>query len=439
MATSTAPGTLGERAPSLPLSFLAAPLTWRAATATVALLLAIVAATNRWMSWGAGLVYARADDEHAYLLIARAAPGMPGERIAPQHADRWPLHWLMGWVADLTGAQVEILYRYAAIALAIAVLLALAGVLMRVGASTATALLCLGVVALNPYALRYYALAPGYLTDLGLELGIALSLLGVVTRRLPLVLAGALLGAVCRQTMLPLLPVLALWVAYAPQWRDDDGGRARLGRAGAVLALPIVVYGVVGAAAQDFSRPTVAFSQLTILEHTTKLPGTASDLVNHFAHVGIVLLAIGGLLIATLLSTGLRNLPFAFWGSLTIGLVVVAQAAALNPDPVFNDYSSSNEPRLTAMGLGALAVALAIARGAAERAEPARQAAAPALALVALGLLTIASLHQDLTIISTGSSGVTLALQTVVALALFAAVLHADRRAPTRRLSRRPA
>lgn len=438
MATSTAPEALGERSPSLRVSFLAAPLTWPAATATVGVLLAIVAATNRWMSWGAGLVYARADDQHAYLLIARAAPGMPDERIAPQHADRWPLHWLIGWVADLTGAQVEILYRYAAIALAIAVLLALAAVLMRVGASTATALLCLGVVALNPYALRYYALAPGYLTDLGLELGIALSLLGVVTRRLPLVLAGALLGVVCRQTMLPLLPVLAVWVAYAPQWRDGSG-RARLGRAGAVLALPIVVYGLIAVVAQDFSRPTVAFSQLTILDHVTKLPGTAGDLVNHFAHVGIVLLAIGALLAATLLSTGLRSLPFAFWGSLAIGLVVVAQAAALNPDPVFNDYSSSNEPRLTAMGLGALAVALAIAREAAERVRLTRQAAAPTLALLALGLLTVASLHQDLTIVSTGSGGVTFALQAAVALALFAGVLHADRHGHARRLNRRPA
>lgn len=417
-----------ERASAPPFSFLAAPLNWPVASAIVVLLLGIVAATNRWMSFGAGLTYARADDERAYLLIARTAPSLPDARIADQHADRWPLHWLIGWIADFTGAQVEILYRYAAIALAIAILLLLAAVLMRVGASMTTALVCLGVVALNPYSLRYYALAPGYLVDLALELGIAVALLGLVTRRLPLVLAGAVVGAMSRQTMLPLLPVLALWMAFAPEWRAGTSSRARRGRAAAVLALPIAVYGVVALVAQDFSRPGIAFSRLTILDHVAALPGTASDLLDHFAHVGIVLLVIGALLAATLVTTGLRDLPFAFWGSLAIGVVVVAQAAALNPDPVFNDYHSSNEPRLTAMALGSLAVALAIARGVAERAAPGRSAAAPPLALLALGLLTIASLHQDLTVISTGSAGATLALQAVVALTLFAGVLYSDQR-----------
>ncbi len=408
---------------------LTAPLTWPTATAAIAVLLAIVGATNRWMSWSAGLIYARADDEHAYLLMARTAPGMTDQQLADQHADRWALHWLIGSIADLTGTQSETLYRYVAIALAVAVLLVLAAVLMRVGASAATALLCLSVVALNPYALRYYGLAPGYLVDLGLELGIALALLGLIARRLPLVLAGAVVGVLCRQTMLPLLPVLAVWVAFAPEWRAD-ADRGRLGRAAAVLALPIAAYAIVHLVAADFSRRGVPFSRLTILDHVTALPGTASDLANHFAHVGIALLVITALLTATLLSTGLRGLPFAFWGSLAIGLVVIAQAAALNPDPVFNDYSSSNEPRLTAMALGALAVALAIARRTAERAAPGRQAVAPTLALLALGLLAIASLHQDLTVISTGSAGVTFALQALVALALFAAVLYADRREP---------
>lgn len=396
---------------------LAAPLTWPAASLIVALLLGLVAATNRWMSFAAGFVYARADDERAYLTIARAAPDLPADQIADQHAQRWPLHWLIGSVSDPTGIAPETLYGVAALALAVAMLLVLCAVLMRLGASTATTLLCLAVVALNPYALRYYALAPAYLVDLALELGVAVALLGLLTRRLPLVLAGALLGVVSRQTMLPLLPLLAAWVAFAPAWRGGNG-RARLARATAVFALPLAAFLVVKAVAAGFSRPSISFSRLTILDHVAALPGTAGDLVNHFSHVAIVLLPVTGLLVALLVRTRLRDLPFVFWGCLAIGVVIVAQAAALNPDPVFNDYSSSNEPRLTALALGSLAVAIAAARPAVE----------PRLLLLALGALFLASFHQDLTILSTGSAGVTFALQALAGVVLGVAVWLSDQR-----------
>ncbi|MGB2712191.1 MAG: hypothetical protein WBC33_11825 [Conexibacter sp.] len=421
MSSRTAQRPLPRRAPRLSAA-LAKPLTWPPALVLVGLLLGVVAATNRWMSWGAGFHYARADDERAYLAIANAFPHLPAERIADQHAQRWPIHWLIGGVADLLGAKPEIVYRYAAILLALAVCLTLAAVLMRLRTSTATALLCLATFALNPYALRYYGLAPGYLDDLGLELGIAVTLLGLVARRLPLVLAGLLAGVLCRQTMLPVVPVVALWVALAPDWRAASGS-VRIGRAVAVLMLPIGAYLAIKGAAADFSRPGIPFSRLTIVDAVTGLPDTASDLVNHFAHVAIALLVIAALLAATLVRTELRDLPSAFWGSLAIGLVVVAQAAALNPDPVFNDYSSSNEPRLTAMSLGALVVTLAAAR----------RATAPALALLALALLTIGTFHQDLTVLSTGSAGVTLALQAAVAGALAVAVWLSDRRPASRR------
>lgn len=429
MATSTA--RLDARARptrSRAVALLDASLSWRSAAIVVTGLLALVALTNRWMSWGAGFVYARADDERAYLLIAKASPDLPHQRLAQQHAGRWPLHWLIGAIADVSGAAPEIIYRYAAIALAFAVLLVLAVVLKQLGVSTATALLCLAVLALSPYALRYYALAPGYLADLGFELGLAAALLGLVTQRLPLLLVGALAGVLCRQTMLPLLPIMAVWVALAPEWREGSTRRARLGRAVLVLAAPLAAYGVAQSVAQDFSLRGVSFSRLTIIDHVAALPGTAHDLLNHFAHVAIVLLPIGGLLAAALLCSGsLRRLPFAFWGSLAIGLAIVAQAAALNPDPIFNDYSSSNEPRLTALALGALVVALASARQHVERSSLPRRDAAPALALLALVVLTIASLHQDFTIVSTGSAGVTFALQAAAALVLFAAAWRGER------------
>lgn len=424
MATwSTLPARREQRIASARVAAsLSAPLTWRPALAIVGLLLGILTATNRWMSWGAGLVYARANDEHAYLTIAHAAPGLPSARIADQHAQRWPLHWLVGALADVTGARPEVVYRWAALALALAVCVVLAAVLMRIGASTATGLLALAVFALNPYALRYYALAPGYLADLAFELGVAVLLLGLVTRRLGLVLGALVVGTLARQTMLPVALVVALWVALGPDWRALRP-RARLAAGAATLALPLLAWLAVTRVAADFSRPSVPLGRLTIVDHVLELPGSAGDLLGHLAHVAVVLLVVAGLLGAALWTTRARRLPSSCWVALAIGLAIVAQAVALNPDPVFDDWTSYNEPRLTALGLGALAVALAAAR----------PAIRPGFAVLALGLLAVGSLHQSQTIASTGSAGATVALQGAVALTLLGAALLGGQRTPVPR------
>ncbi|MCW2951945.1 MAG: hypothetical protein JWQ48_1115 [Conexibacter sp.] len=392
----------------------------------VTALMAALAATNRWMSWAHGFVYAHADDENAYLVIARASPHLPAGRIADQHAQRWPLHWLIGAVADLTGWQLELLYRYAAIALAIAVCLMLAAVLIRLGASVATGAVCLAAFACNPYALRYYALAPGYLDDLVFDLALGVLLLGLLARRLPLVLGGLVLGLLARQTMLPVASVVALWIGLSPAWRSG-GVRARLSRAGAALVVAIAVYLVVTRVASGFSEAGAPFGRLTILDTVEQLPGSAHDLLNHFAHVVNGLLAVAALLAATLLSTRFRDLSWSFWGPLAIGLVIVLQAAALNPDPVFNDYNSTNEPRLVAPALVAFAVALAGARSGAARSRVRPLGDSPVVVTLALALLAIGSLHHTYTSISTGGKGVTLALELAVALALFVLVLRWDR------------
>lgn len=408
---------------------LSAPLSWKGAVAIVTGLLGFIAATNNWMSFQAGLIYARANDERAYLVIAKAFPGLPDERIADQHAQRWPVHWFVGGVADVSGVSPEIAYRYVAIGLAFAVLLVLAAVLRQLGASTATAVVALGVVAMNPYSLRYYGLAPGYLSDLAFDLGLAVALLGLVRRRLALVLLGLLLGSLARQTMLPVVPVVALWVALAPEWRER-GRRARNVAVAAAVAVPVVTYVVVNAVAEDFSHPGVPFTRLTIIEAIGDLPDTASGLANHFAHTANAPLAIAALLIATLTLARVRELPSLFWGSLAIGLVIVAQAAALNPDPINNNFWSTNEPRLVAMALVPLAVAFAAARGAVERERARPLASAPATVALIVTLLALFSLHHTYTVVSTGSKEATIALELVTALGIFIALMRSDRRTP---------
>lgn len=416
--------------PAVPASLLTslrAPFGWRHAMPLVAGLLAAVAVTNRWMDWTAGFLHVQANDERAYLAIARAFPGLLDERIADQHAQRWTVHWAVGGLADLLGASPETVYRWMAIALTVAVVVVLAAVLIRAGVSLAAATLALGVVVLSPYAFRYYVLAPGYLADLVFELGLVLALLGLVRRSLPLVLAGLLVGVLGRQTMVVVAPVVGLWIALAPEWRPQ-GRRGATARALVVVALPVAAYMLAKGVAADFSRPGWPFSRLTILDTLLALPATASDLVSHVAHVGIALLAIGALLAATLVSVSPRELASLFWGSLAIGAVIVAQVLALNPDPIANDFSSTNQPRLTAIALPALAVAFASARRTAERTSAMARDGAPLLASVGLALLLLGTVNHTYTVLSTGSAAATLLLQAIVAATLFGAVLVSDGR-----------
>ena len=412
---------------------LAAPLGWRVALGAVALLLTLLAVTNRWMDWAAGRRYQHAFDEDSYLVIARAVPDLPSRLLPDQHAQRWSLHWLVGAVAQVSGLSVETCYRVGAIALAIAICLVLAALLVRLGVSRITGVLCLAVLILNPYAFRFYVFAPGYLADLAFVLALGTALLGIVRRSFPLLAVGVLVGVLARQTMLPVVPVLAVWVALDPRWRvgDRDGdrppGRAALLRALALAALAFAAYAVVLLVAADFSQPGASLKHLTILYALEHLGDFGSDLAVHAARTAVAVLPVAALLAATLWRTGLRRHSATFWGALAVGATIVAQTLLLSPDPYRDDYGSSNEPRLAVLGLVPLVVALAVARIEPGRSRVVRGAPLPAACALA-ALLLIGTLHHQYTVVSTGSTNGTTAVQLLVAALLLAVLAASDGR-----------
>ncbi len=401
---------------------------WPNGLALVAGLLAFLAATNRWLGWNGGFDLVQANDERAYLTMAHAFPGLPEETIANQHAQRWLVHWSVGGLSDLFGTSPEVVYSWLAAALVVAICVTLLALLIRLRVSFAAAALALGLLVLSPYAFRFYAFAPGYLADLIFDLALAVVLLAMVRRSVALLLAALVVGVIARQTMLVVAPVVAVWIALAGDWRREDGRRAWIA-AGAAFVVPVVAYAFVQQGAAGFATPGYGFTRLTILDTVMDLPDTASDLANHFAHVAIVPIVVTALLVATLASLDLRRLPGELWGSLAVGVAIVVQVIGLNPDPIAYDYSSSNQPRLTAMALPALAVALAVGRRQVEAAYEAARENSALLALIGLPLLALASLHQEFTVISTGSAAATLALQLLAGVVLFAAVWLGDRRA----------
>jgi len=411
---------------------LRGPVGWAEGLPLAGLLLAFVAVTNRWLGWNGGFDLVQANDERAYLKIAHAFPGLPDQEIADQHAQRWIVHWSIGGLADLFGTSPEVVYSWVAALLAIAACAILLAVLIRLGVSTAAAAIALGIVVLGPYAFRFYVFAPGYLADLVFYVALAAVLLGAVRRSLAIVLVGLVVGVLARQTMLFVMPVMAVWIALASDWRRSDGRRA-WGATAAAVVLPLLAFVLAKQGASSFAMHGFPITRLTILDTVGDLPGTASDLGNHITHTAIVPIVVTCLLVATLTSLDPRRLPADFWGPLAIGGAIVFQTFALNPDPIAYDYSSTNEPRLASMALPAFAIALAVARRNVEALSEAARENAAALVLLVLPLLALASLHQKFTVISTGSAVVTFATQVVVGAALFAAVWVADRRLAVRR------
>lgn len=412
---------------------LASPLGWGVAVGAVVALLTTLAATNHWMSWAAGRSYQHAFDEDSYLVISRAAPDLPSRLLPDQHAQRWPLHWLVGVLAQLGDLSVETCYRWGAIALVVAICLVLSALLIRLGVSRMTGVLCLAVLILNPYAFRFYIFAPGYLADLVFVLALATVMLAMVRRSFPLLAAAVVVGVLARQTMLPVAGVLAVWVALDPAWRGDGAAgdrralvRAALPRSLGLLALAVAAYALVLVVAADFSQPGASLEHLTILYALGHLGTFGTDLAVHAARTAVAVLPVAALLAATLWRTGLRGHSATFWGALAVGATIVAQTLVLSPDPYRDDYGSSNEPRLAVLGLVALVVALALARM-----EPGRSRVVPGASPVAAGalgaLLLLGTLHHQYTIVSTGSTNGTTAVQLLVAGLLIAVLTASDR------------
>ena len=396
------------------------PLCRSGAFAAAAGMLTVLAALNPWLGWRPGIARSGATDGYSYLKISDAAPGFPHGPVAIQHAQRWPLHWVVGSIAVLVGSRPETIYRWVALILIVATALVVAAALVRMGVSGTTGVVALALAVLSPYLFRAYGVAPGLVADLLFDLSLTVVLLGLLSGSLPIVLGGLAAGAAGRQTMLVAAPAVALWIALAPEWRGDDG-RRRTTAAVLALLVPVVVFAVVAKVAAGFAGPADTAGHITIIDTLRGLPGTASDLVSHVAHVAVVVVVPAALLLATVRLVPLRSLDSRFWGSLAVGVAIVLSVLALSPG-----YG----PRLTGMALIPLAIAFAAARDALEKhSAPAREHAA-AFALAATGLLILGTLHQTYTVVSTGSAAATAGLQCVVGIGLIAATMLAGRQSP---------
>lgn len=384
---------------------------WGPLILIAALLVGFIAATNRWLDWDQSLNLVSARDEFDYRAIAQAAPHFPTVQLQNQHAQRFAFHYLIGLIGHGFRTNVDHVYAVATVAVVIAVVLVLIGVLRTLKLSGGAAVLCLAVFILNTYSLRYYLIARGEVADLLLDLGVLISLSGLFARRYRLVLLGTVIGAAARQTELPAALALGAAGFVWPGARSFPLA-VRLSRALAPALIALVIYLIEIHVARSFSYDfTPGLGRFTVLGELKALPSGAGALAQHTLRSLNGLFAVGVLLVAGLLSAPARrrwSAPgFEFWGCLLIALAVALQPLVLNAD-----YADHNETRLSVLGLGALVCALAVLL---QRAERRGQVLHPALTLGLVLVLAVGSFHHLYTIIGTADATQTVLLQAVVA------------------------
>lgn len=400
--------------------------------AAVAALLAFLAATNRWLSWNGAFALLLPHDETDYAAIARAVPGLPaGHAIQLQHGERFAFHWLIGVVARVLQLGAEHAYAIAAPLAVVAVCVVLWAVLASVGIGIRGFAICTAALVLNAYSFRYYVLAPGYVADLLFDLGTLVTVLGLVARRYPVLLAGVVVAALARQTELPVSVAVAAAVAFAEPWRSRHGRGGRLALAAAPVVLAVVIYLVEEHVARGFTYdPTPDLAHMTVLAELEALPHGAGTLGQHLLRSVNGLLAVAALLVVALvaLRERIRALPVEFWGPLAIGLLIAVQPLVFSAQ-----YAAKNETRLAVLGLGPLVCALAVLLSELERRG--RELRGWALAAV-LAVLAVDSLHHIYTVVGTSSARQTVALQIVCAAALLVIVWRALLRGGSRAVLR---
>ena len=296
--------------------------------------LGIVLGTQAWPAWSRGIVEQFATDIQSYERIARAAPGLPDVPLPRQHAERFPIHWLIGTLADVTGADLVVTYRVVTLTLLLVVVAVLVLTLRGLRADAATHAVVIGLLVASAYPFRYLLAAPGMTADALFLLGLALAVLAFERDDIELLVAGLVLATLGRQTAVPVALAAAALLAIARRFR-----------AAVLVALtPVLVYAVLRIVASSFA----AGGALAGASSVVSALGDPHTLADHLGRMGLALALPLALIAGTWLRTGVP--PGT--APVVLAAAVIVQPLVLSPDWVIR-----NEPRLTGLALPALAVA----------------------------------------------------------------------------------
>lgn len=306
----------------------------------LALWLLFTLSVQRWSSWGEGIRVQFAFDTLSYEKIARAAPSFPATRILRPFAERFPTHWTVGVISDLTDAPLHAVYRVASVLCVVLAIAVLHAALLRFGLDVRRHAVALGALAASAYPVHYLLAAPGMVSDGVFILGVSVVLLGFTHERFPIAIAGLVIATIGRQTAVPVGVAAAVWVFLIRDWRGT-----RWQRAAACVLIPSVIYAVLHVVANPFASSGLGGTHdITVIGFLTGIRPIAE-------HLGRVVI---GLAVPCALVLGAWRRSGAH---LLCGPVVVAVAVALQPVVLGPASNGSNEPRLAGLAAPAFAVA----------------------------------------------------------------------------------
>lgn len=384
---------------------------------------AFFVATTRWLNWSDGIVATGGLDVYQYELMSRVAPSFPVTEIGSAYTARFVIHWSVGTISALSGVSLEATYRIACLVIMGGFAFTVRLILVRTGATGWIRSLGLALAVLNPYALRYYALVPGYLSDVIFQFGLALAILGMVSRKAVTLVVGVVIAVVARQTIVVVAPVLAVW--FLIEGRDELRRWAIWTTALATAGAPFVVLALVGQLTRRFtSNFSPRFPEETILPLLANLPSSAAVVVDHLLRVLAPLLLVAGMLLAliVLYIRRRRSLPLDTCMFAIMSAAIVGQPLLIAP--AFPGFAG-NEPRLSALGFLPLVMCVATAfRGLTRTVRP-----RPVMALILL--VAVASLHHIYTWIGPANAGQFAAVQALAACLALVLVLLSMRSAQT--------
>ena len=388
------------------------------------------ASTTRWLSWSDGIAATGGQDAYQYELMSRVAPSLPVTEIGSAYTARFVIHWSVGTISALSGASLEMTYRIACLIFMLAFAWAVRLILIRLGATDWILGLGLALAVLNPYALRYYALVPGYLSDVVFQFGLALAILGTISRRAAILVVGVVVAALARQTIVVVAPVLAVWLLI--EGRREPRQRAPWTTALVASVAPFLVLAVVAQVTHRFtSNFSPRFPEDTILPLLSDFPSSAATLIDHVLRVSAPLLLVVGMLLALLVLyvRRRRSPPLDSWMCAIVSAAIVGQPLLVGP--AFPGFAG-NEPRLSALGFLPLVLCLV----AAFRGLNWRLRSLPAITLMVL--VALASLHHIYTRIGPANAGQFFAEQASAACLAFVLILLSTRSARTAETEHEP-
>ena len=309
-----------------------------AALLAVGLWVLLALLLQRWWSWEGAIRAQFAADMRSYERIARAAPSFPDQHVLRPFAERFPVHWLIGSLANGLDVSLHGTYRVADLFVLALLVWTVHLVLTRLRLDLRPYVVAMGVLVASAYPVHYLLAAPGMISDGVFCLGLAVTLLGFVTGRFELVLGGLVLGTLGRQTAVPVAFAAAIWTAMAPAWRSR-----RWSYAAATALVPLGLWLALHFTADSFADPERGgFRDLTVFGYG------AHGLADHLGRIALGILVPSALVLGAWLRVG-GHLPR---GSLLLAATVVAQTLVLGPTS-----NGHNEPRLAGLAVPALAVA----------------------------------------------------------------------------------